>query len=64
MTIHCLDESARAAKIIGIEWYNGTDVDSDVPTLAVAYDNGRVQIMRNQYDESMCCLLVNSDGMM
>lgn len=52
MNIQCLDESSRGAHLVGIEWYTGSDTDADVPTLAVAYDNGRIQIMRNQYDES------------
>ena len=39
--------------IVGINWYDGGEGCSDptAPTLAVAFENGRVQIMRNEGDE-------------
>jgi WD repeat-containing protein 35 len=44
------DSSARVA---GIMWYNMVEglVDPQAPTLAVGFDNGRVQLMTNESDE-------------
>jgi WD repeat-containing protein 35 len=43
----------RQVPIVGINWYDGGEGCSDplAPTLAIAYENGRVQIMRNESDE-------------
>lgn len=42
------------AMVVGLTWYNGRNgyVDPDCPTLAICYDNGRMQIMRNESDDS------------
>jgi len=39
-------------KISGCEWYNGLNgyIDQDVPCLAVALENGKIQLMRNEKD--------------
>lgn len=43
------------AMVVGLTWYNGRNgyVEPDCPTLAICYDNGRMQIMRNESDDSM-----------
>ena len=43
--------------MVGLTWYNGRNgyVDPDCPTLAICYDNGRMQIMRNESDDSKYC---------
>lgn len=42
------------AMVVGLTWYNGRNgyVEPDCPTLAICYDNGRMQIMRNESDDS------------
>ncbi len=39
-------------KIAGMEWYSGVSgyVEPNCPCLAVAFDNGRAQIMRHELD--------------
>jgi len=41
-------------RLIGIAWYNGLSgyVEPNVPSLAIAYENGRVQIMRDDVDDA------------
>lgn len=41
--------------VVGLTWYNGRNgyVEPDCPTLAICYDNGRMQIMRTESDDSM-----------
>ena len=40
--------------IIGIDWYDGAEgyADEDAPTLAIAFENGRVQVMRSDVDDA------------
>lgn len=41
-------------RCIGIHWYNGCQglLEPNVPTLAIAFANGRVQIARNEIDDN------------
>lgn len=41
------------ATVAGLSWYNGLEglVDPNAPTLAIAFDNGRVQLMTSETDE-------------
>ena len=41
-------------KLAGIDWYDGSEgyIDGACPCLAIGYQNGRVQIMRNERDDS------------
>ena len=43
-----------AAKVVTLHWYSGKHglVHREAPTLAICYDNGRMQIMRDENDES------------
>jgi WD repeat-containing protein 35 len=43
---------APGARLIGLEWYDGAEGYAlpDLPCLAVAFENGRVQIMRGEED--------------
>ncbi len=38
--------------LAGMEWYDHTEgmVDRDAPCLAIAYENGRAQLMRDEND--------------
>ncbi|KFO69739.1 WD repeat-containing protein 35, partial [Cuculus canorus] len=54
MKLSCLVNSTGAFSIAGIHWYHGTEgyVEPDCPCLAVCYDNGRCQIMRDENDHN------------
>ncbi|XP_013413466.1 WD repeat-containing protein 35-like [Lingula anatina] len=54
LTVFCLSNVTGAVHIAGIEWYNGEYgfVEPNCPCLAIVYDNGRCQIMRNESDEN------------
>ena len=52
--IQCLDDPKAKAKLVGLEWWadpDGTPADGVTPHLAIAYANGRVQIMRSETDD-------------
>uniref|UniRef100_A0A8B9CGV6 WD repeat-containing protein 35 n=1 Tax=Anser brachyrhynchus TaxID=132585 RepID=A0A8B9CGV6_9AVES len=54
MKLSCLANLTGAFHIAGIHWYHGTEgyVEPDCPCLAVCYDNGRCQIMRDENDQN------------
>jgi hypothetical protein len=45
---------SQMTKVVTLHWYNGKNghVHPDAPTLAICYSNGRMQIMRNESDDS------------
>ena len=49
----CLANVTGAVHLAGVEWYNGADgyVAPRCPCLAICFDNGRCQIMRDENDE-------------
>ncbi|XP_059152704.1 WD repeat-containing protein 35-like isoform X2 [Physella acuta] len=53
MKVFCLTNVTGAIQIAGLEWYNGQSgfVEPNCPTLALCFDNGRCQIMKNETDE-------------
>jgi hypothetical protein len=54
VSIQCLSNVSQMAKVVTLHWYNGKNghVHPDAPTLAVCYSNGRMQIMKNESDDS------------
>lgn len=50
-----MDESTKIKnyKIVGIHWYDGVEgyVQQNVPTLAIAFKHGLVQISRSEIDD-------------
>ncbi|NXQ88879.1 WDR35 protein, partial [Nyctibius grandis] len=54
MKLSCLVNVTGAFSIAGIHWYHGTEgyIEPDCPCLAVCYDNGRCQIMREENDHN------------
>eukprot|EP00760_Papus_ankaliazontas_P001905 PhM_4_TR10728/c0_g1_i1/m.13047/K19674/WDR35, IFT121; WD repeat-containing protein 35 len=50
--IQCVDETA-SIPLCGIHWYDGTEglQEPNQPALAIAYENGRCQIMRSEIDD-------------
>ncbi|CAG5134548.1 unnamed protein product, partial [Candidula unifasciata] len=53
MKVYCLANVTGAIHISGLEWYNGLNgyLEPNCPSLALCYDNGRCQIMKNEGDE-------------
>ena len=48
--VYCLDEGTEGSiPAAGIDWYHA--VDRSVPSLATAFENGRVQILRSESDD-------------
>ncbi|XP_056342288.1 WD repeat-containing protein 35 isoform X2 [Oenanthe melanoleuca] len=73
MKLSCLVNLTGAFNIAGIQWYHGTQgyVEPNCPCLAVCYDNGRCQIMRDENDYNpvlidaginVVCVQWNSNG--
>ncbi|XP_077990221.1 WD repeat-containing protein 35-like isoform X1 [Glandiceps talaboti] len=54
LSLHCLTNVTGAVKIAGIDWYNGSGgyVEPGCPCLAICFDNGRAQVMRNEMDDN------------
>ena len=63
----------RDIPLAAVEWYNGLQgyIEPQVPSLAIAFENGRVQIMRHEMDEqpvlintglNICTAKWNSNG--
>lgn len=54
LEVQCLQNATGAASIAGLVWYNGRlgYVETNCASLAICFDNGRCQIMRNETDEN------------
>lgn len=52
LDIQCNNESDELVSIVGLDWYDGKHgcLYTDAPTLAICYENGRIQLMRNESD--------------
>lgn len=52
--LYCLVNVTGAVSLAALDWYNGRlgYAEPDCPCLAVCFDNGRCQIMRNEADDS------------
>ena len=57
VNIQCLGSLVAGASVVGLKWYNGSNgyVEPDCPSLAVCYNKGRMQIMRNETDDRKRC---------
>ena len=56
--MYCLVNVTGLVKLTALEWYNGANgyMEPNCPCLAVAYDNGRAQLMRHELDDSESAL--------
>ena len=47
-------EKAAGTEIIGVDWYDGNQGYADVnaPVLVVAFNTGKMQLMKNEQDQS------------
>lgn len=54
LNIQCLTNLGGSPQVVGLQWYDGKQgyVEPDCPVLAIAYENGCMQIMRNENDDS------------
>jgi WD repeat-containing protein 35 len=56
-----------ASRIVGLQWYNGSQgyTEPGAPTLAICYDNGRCQIMRDENDDNPILIdtMINANRM-
>ncbi|CAE7892585.1 WDR35, partial [Symbiodinium sp. KB8] len=54
LPLYAVEDTPGQVPIIGIDWYDGAEgyADEDAPTLAIAFENGRVQVMRSDVDDA------------
>ena len=54
LQVYCLANTTGIPRLAGIDWYDGSEgyVGPTAPSLCVCFENGRVQIMRHEMDES------------
>lgn len=45
-------------KVVGVDWYDGVEgyAEPNCPVLAIALDNGRMQLMRHEMDDNAICI--------
>ncbi len=55
MNVQCLTNISHVTRVVTLLWYDGKNgmQEEDWPALVICYDNGRVQMMVNESDESM-----------
>jgi hypothetical protein len=55
-----VDSEGANLKIVGMEWYNGMNgyTQARVPCLAIGFDSGLIQIMRDERDSSIFLSLI------
>ncbi|KAJ3069811.1 WD repeat-containing protein 35 [Podochytrium sp. JEL0797] len=60
LPVYCSD-TATTLKISAMDWYNGSNgyVEPKAPCLAIAFENGKIQIMRDDKDQSPLVLDTN-----
>lgn len=51
LSIQCVNlTGSRIISVVGMSWHHG-QVTQNRPTLAICYENGKLQIMKNENDE-------------
>lgn len=51
LNVQCVNLGpSRSVSVVGLTWFNGP-VTLNRPTLAVCYENGKMQIMKNENDD-------------
>lgn len=52
INIQCVQlSSMRSVSIVGLNWYSGF-TQGNRPVLAICYENGKIQLMKNEYDDN------------
>lgn len=49
INIQCVNLGPRSMSVVGLSWFNGPSLNR--PSLAICYENGKFQIMRNENDD-------------
>ena len=58
LNIQCVNLGpTRSISVVGLDWFNGL-VPPNRPVLAILYENGKMQLMKNENDDGMKMLLV------
>jgi WD repeat-containing protein 35 len=54
LNVQCVHNMLGPAQVVGMHWYDGRQgyVEQDCPVLAICYQNGCMQIMRGENDDS------------
>ena len=54
LNIQCLTNTSQVTQVVSLQWYDGKHglPQPESPTLVICYDNGRLQMMVNESDES------------
>ena len=54
LNIQCLTNTSQLTQVVSLQWYDGKHglPQPESPTLVICYDNGRLQMMVNESDES------------
>ena len=54
LNIQCLTNTSQMTQVVSLQWYDGKHglPQPESPTLVICYDNGRLQMMVNESDES------------
>ncbi|XP_030756020.1 WD repeat-containing protein 35 isoform X2 [Sitophilus oryzae] len=54
LAVFCHDTNYDPIPIVGLAWYNGSGgiMNSSCPSLAICFENGKAQLMRNESDTS------------
>lgn len=62
MTLYCLVNCTGPVKLVGLHWYAGIEgyISPNCPCLAVAFDNGHIQVMRHELDDSKPVVMVTA----
>ncbi|KAG5677812.1 hypothetical protein PVAND_007539 [Polypedilum vanderplanki] len=51
INIQCVQlSSIRGTSVVGLNWFNGY-AQGNRPTLAICYETGKIQLMKNEYDD-------------
>lgn len=55
VNVVCHDTNYEQIPIVGLDWYNGINgyMHALCPNLAITFENGRSQVMRNESDTSI-----------
>eukprot|EP00164_Ancoracysta_twista_P003121 GFYU01004159.1.p1 GENE.GFYU01004159.1~~GFYU01004159.1.p1 ORF type:complete len:1174 (+),score=402.74 GFYU01004159.1:102-3623(+) len=54
LPLFCLEDGGPGVNIVGIDWYDGSEgyTDPNAPSLALCFENGRMQLMRHESDDN------------
>ena len=60
--VQCLSEVTDVVNLVAVEWYDGKNgyIKPNCPCLAVAFENGRIQLMCHELDDGKLkrCLFI------